>query len=47
MANFIEVINKDPTIQNQISQTIDKCNRESFSTRSQTDQSALIQSKIF
>ena len=34
-------------IQNEISQTIDKYNKESFSTRSQIGQNALIQSKVF
>ena len=30
MAEFIEVIKKDPYIQNETSQTIDKYNKESF-----------------
>ena len=34
-------------MQNEISQTIDKYYKESFSTRSQIGQTALIQSKIF
>ena len=38
---------KDPNIQNELSQTFDKYNKESFSTRSQIGQTASIQSKIF
>ena len=34
-------------IQTEISQTIDRYNKESFSTRSQIGQNALIQSKVF
>ena len=47
MTEFIEVIKKDAKIQNENSQTIDKYNKESFSTRSQIGQNALIQSKVF
>ena len=47
MAEFIEVIKKDANVQNDILQTIDKYNKESFSTRSQIGQNALIQSKVF
>ena len=47
MGEFIEIINRDVNIQNEISQTIDKYNKESFSTRSQIGQNALIQSKVF
>ena len=47
MAEFIEMIKKDTDIQNDIPQTIDKYNKESFSTRSQIDQNALIQSKVY
>ena len=46
MSNFIEIIKKDTKIQDEISQTIEKYNNESFSTRSQIGQNALIQSKI-
>ena len=42
MGEFIEFIKKDANIQNEISQTIDKYNKESFSTRSQIGQNALI-----
>ena len=47
MSNFIETITKDTKIQDEISQTVEKYNNESFSTRSQIGQNALIQSKIF
>ena len=47
MVEFIENIEKDPNIQNEISQTIDKYNKESFSTRSEIGQTALIRSKVF
>ena len=47
MAEFIEIIKKDSKVQNKISQTIDKYSKESFSTRSQIGQNALIQSKVF
>ena len=35
MAEFIGIRNKVPNIQNEISQTIDKRNKDPFSTRSQ------------
>ena len=44
---FIEIFKKDVNIQNEISQTIDKYNKEYFSTRSQIGQNALIRSKVF
>ena len=47
MAEFIEIIEKDPNIQNENSQTLDKYNKESFSTRSQTGRNPLIQSRVF
>ena len=47
MAEFREVIKADPKLQNQISQTIDKYNNESFSTRSQKGHNAFIQSNFF
>ena len=46
MTEFIEIIKKYANIQNEISQTIDKYNKESFSTRSQKGQNALIQTKF-
>ena len=47
MAEYIEIFEKDPYIQNEISQTINEYNKESFPTRSQIGQNALIQSKVF
>ena len=47
MAEFNEINKKDRNIQNEISQTIEKYNKDSFSTRSQRGQDALIQSKDF
>ena len=47
MTEFIEFSKKDLNMQNDISQTIDKYNKESFSTRSQIGQNALIQGKVF
>ena len=47
MSNFIEIIKKDTKIQDEKSQTVEKYNNESFSTRSQKGQNALIQSKNF
>ena len=47
MSNFIEIIKKDTKIQDELSQTVEKYNNESFSTRSQKGQNALIQRKIF
>ena len=47
MSNFIEIIKRDTKIQDEISQTVEKYNIESFSTRSQLGQNALIQNKIF
>ena len=47
MAKFREITRKDVNLQNEISQTIDKYDKESFSTRSQIGQNALFQSKVF
>ena len=47
MTEFLDIIKKDAIIQNEISQTIDKYNKESFSTRSQIGQNALTESKVF
>ena len=40
MAEFIEVINNDSKVQNEITQTIEKYNKESFSTKSRIGQNA-------
>ena len=47
MSELIEIFKKDVNIQKDISQTIDKYNKESFSTRSQIGQNDLIQNKVF
>ena len=48
MAAFIEIIKKkDSKVQNEVSQTIEKYNNESYSTQSKTGQNALIQSNVF
>ena len=47
MAEFKEIIKKDPKIQNELSQTIEKYKKESFLTESKLGQNALIQSKVF
>ena len=47
MGEFLKIIKRVVNIQNEISQTIDMYNKESFSTRSQIGQNALIQSKAF
>ena len=44
MAEYIEILKKDPNIQNKFSQTIDEYNKKSISTRSEIGQKALIQS---
>ena len=46
MGEFKEINKKDVIIQNEISQTIDKYNKESISMSSQKCQIALIQSKV-
>ena len=47
MNEFIEIFNKNLDMPNDISQTFDKYNKESFSTRSQIGQIALIQNEVF
>ena len=47
MDEAIEFLEKDPNTQNEISHTVDRYNKESYSTRSQIGQNALIQSKMF
>ena len=45
MAEFIEIIRKDSTVQKEITQTMEKYNKESFSTI-EVGQKAFIQSKV-
>ena len=47
MTDFIEIIQKDTKIQNDISNIIDKYNNQSLATRSKLGQNALIQSSIY
>ena len=47
MAEFLEIIKKDANVLDEISHTIDKYNKESFSARSQVSQNAFIQSTVF
>ena len=47
MAEFIEVVKKDSKVQNDISQTIEKYNKESYATKSEIGQNVLFQSKVF
>ena len=47
MGEFLKFIRKDTNIQSEISQAFEKYIKESFSTRSQTGQNALIQIKVF
>ena len=47
MTEFIEIVKKNLNVQNAISQTIEKYNKESFSARSQIGQNALIRNKVF
>ena len=47
MAEFIDINREDPKVQNKLTQTIEKYNKESFSTKSKIGQNALIQSEVF
>ena len=47
MTDFIEIIQKDSKIQNDISNIVDKYNNQSLATRSKLGQNALIQSSIY
>ena len=47
MAEFIEIMEKDSKIQNEISQTIENYNKESYSTQSNVGHNASIRSKVF
>ena len=47
MTDFIEIIQKDTKIQNDISNIIDKYNNQSYATRSKLGENALIQSSIY
>ena len=47
MADFIELIKKDSKVQKETSQTIEKQNKESYSTQSKSGQNAFVQTKAF
>ena len=47
MTDFIEIIQKDTKIQNDISNIIDKYNKQSYATKSKLGENALIQSSIY
>ena len=47
MTDFIEIIQKDTKIQNDISNIIDKYNNQSYSTKSKLGENASIQSSIY
>ena len=47
MTDFIEIIQKDSKIQNDISNIIDKYNNQSYATRSILGENASIQSSIY
>ena len=46
MTDFIEIIQKDTKIQNDISNIFDKYNNQSYATKSKLGENALIQSSI-
>ena len=47
MVEFLEIMRKDSKIQNELSQTVEKYNKESYSTQSKIGQNALFQSQVF
>ena len=47
MTDFIEIIQKDTKIQNDISNIVDKYNNQSYATKSILDKNAIIQSSIY
>ena len=47
MTDFIEIIQKDTKIQNNISNIVDKYNNQSYATKSILGKNALIQSSIY
>ena len=47
MTDFIEIIQKDTKIQNDISNIVDKYNNQSYPTKSILGKNALIQSSIY
>ena len=47
MTDFIEIIQKDTKIQNDISNIVDKYNNQSYATKSILGKNAIIQSSIY
>ena len=47
MTDFIEIIQKDSKIQNDISNIIDKYNKQSYATKSKLGENAIIQSNVY
>ena len=47
MTDFIEIIQKDSKIQNNISNIIDKYNKQSYATKSKLGENAIIQSNVY
>ena len=47
MTDFIEIIQKDTKIQNDILNIVDKFNKQSYTTRSELGRNALIQSSVY
>ena len=47
MSEIIEIIQKDSKVQNEITQIVDKYNKQSLQTKSKLGQNALIQCTVF
>ena len=47
MTDFIEIIQKDTKIQNDISNIVDKYNNQSYATKSELGRNAIIQSNVY
>ena len=47
MADFIEIIQKDTKIQNDILNIVDKYNNQSYATKSELGRNAIIQSNVY
>ena len=47
MTDFIEIIQKDSKIQNEISNIIDKYNNQSYATKSELGRNAIVRSSVY
>ena len=47
MTDFIEIIQKDTKIQNEISNIIDKYNNQSYATKSELGRNAIVRSSVY